>query len=167
MEATKKKLLEAGVKTCFATFVDIHGIPKAKATPFRRLRKCATVRNCIRWAPSRVLVWPVLMKSCNPYLCAVLHLAAGLEGIKNRADPSPLINIDVYQMNRRQLREAGISTLPPTLLHALEAFEADPFVGETFGAELKKYFLQQKMEEWNRSFFHVSTEQRDHMLTYI
>jgi hypothetical protein len=29
----KKKLLDAGVRSCFATFVDVHGIPKAKATP--------------------------------------------------------------------------------------------------------------------------------------
>ena len=29
----KKRLVDAGVGTCFAAFVDIHGIPKAKATP--------------------------------------------------------------------------------------------------------------------------------------
>jgi hypothetical protein len=29
----KARLLEAGVKTCFATFVDVYGVPKAKATP--------------------------------------------------------------------------------------------------------------------------------------
>jgi glutamine synthetase len=31
--ATKAKLVEAGVKSCFATFVDVHGIPKSKLTP--------------------------------------------------------------------------------------------------------------------------------------
>ena len=31
--AAKKRLVEAGVRTCFASFVDIHGVPKAKATP--------------------------------------------------------------------------------------------------------------------------------------
>ena len=29
----KKRLVEAGVKSCFATFVDVHGIPKTKQTP--------------------------------------------------------------------------------------------------------------------------------------
>src|SRR5262249_5638441 len=29
----KRRLVEAGVRTCFATFVDVYGIPKAKATP--------------------------------------------------------------------------------------------------------------------------------------
>ena len=33
VRAVKKRLLEAGVRSCFATFVDVHGIPKAKATP--------------------------------------------------------------------------------------------------------------------------------------
>ena len=105
--------------------------------------------------------------SCNPYLCAALHLAAGLEGIESRADPGEPINMDVYQMSRRQLHEAGITTLPPTLLHALEAFEADPLVEATFGSEFRDIFLRQKMGEWDRSFFHVSAEQREHMLTYI
>ena len=105
--------------------------------------------------------------SCNPYLCAAFHLAAGLEGIENRADPGEPINLDVYQMSRRELHQAGIATLPPTLLHALEAFEADPLVEQTFGDEFKSIFLRQKMGEWDRSFFHVSNEQREHMLTYI
>ncbi len=39
VEAVKKKLIEAGVRTCFATFVDIHGVPKAKATPLRVFEK--------------------------------------------------------------------------------------------------------------------------------
>ncbi|HEX4445455.1 MAG TPA: hypothetical protein VH044_01910, partial [Polyangiaceae bacterium] len=33
VKAIKARLVEAGVRTCFATFVDVHGIPKAKATP--------------------------------------------------------------------------------------------------------------------------------------
>ncbi len=31
--AMKKRLVDAGVRTCFATFVDVYGIPKSKATP--------------------------------------------------------------------------------------------------------------------------------------
>jgi len=105
--------------------------------------------------------------SCNPYLCAALHLAAGLEGIEQKADPGDPINLDVYQMSRRDLHKAGIATLPPTLLHALEAFEEDPLVEEALGTEFKEIFLKQKMGEWNRDFFHVSDEQREQMLTHI
>ena len=105
--------------------------------------------------------------SCNPYLCAAMHLAAGLEGIEQKADPGEPINLDVYKMSRRDLHSAGISTLPPTLLHALEAFDADPLVEEALGSEFKEIFLAQKMSEWNRDFFHVSDEQRNQMLTHI
>jgi hypothetical protein len=31
--ALKARLVEAGVKSCLATFVDVHGVPKAKLTP--------------------------------------------------------------------------------------------------------------------------------------
>ena len=31
--AVKTRLTEAGVQTCLATFVDVYGVPKAKATP--------------------------------------------------------------------------------------------------------------------------------------
>jgi glutamine synthetase len=34
VEAVKKRLQEAGVRSCFATFVDVYGIPKGKVTPF-------------------------------------------------------------------------------------------------------------------------------------
>ena len=37
--AVKKQLLDAGVTTCFATFVDVHGVPKAKATPIESFEK--------------------------------------------------------------------------------------------------------------------------------
>jgi glutamine synthetase len=105
--------------------------------------------------------------SCNPYLCAAFHLAAGLDGIEQKADPGTPINRDVYRMRRRDLKEAGIETLPPTLLHALEAFEIDPLVDEVFGSEFKEIYITQKLREWDRSFFHVSDEQRELMLTYL
>jgi glutamine synthetase len=105
--------------------------------------------------------------SCNSYLAAALHLAAGLEGIAEQADPGKPIDADVYRMSRRELKAAGIATLPPTLLHALEAFEADPLVEAAFGAEFKEIFLDHKRAEWDKAFFQVSAEQRAAMLTYI
>jgi glutamine synthetase len=37
--ATKQKLIEAGVEYCFATYVDVHGIPKAKSVPISCFEK--------------------------------------------------------------------------------------------------------------------------------
>ncbi len=105
--------------------------------------------------------------SCNPYLGAALTLAAGLEGIRERMDPGEPINTDVYLMGRTALKQAGIGTLPPTLLHALEAFEQDPLVDSALGTEFKNIFLAQKRKEWERAFLYVSAEQREAMLTFI
>lgn len=38
---TKKKLIDAGVKYCFAAYVDIHGVPKSKTVPIEKFEKMA------------------------------------------------------------------------------------------------------------------------------
>ena len=105
--------------------------------------------------------------SCNPYLTAALSLAAGLEGIQQKTEPGDPVNQDIYQIPRREYKNRGIRTLPPTLLHALEAFEADPLVEQTFGAEFREIYLNYKMRVWERDFFPVANEHRERMLTSI
>jgi glutamine synthetase len=103
----------------------------------------------------------------NPYLAAAIQLAAGLDGINNKIDPGNPFNNDLYQLNRTELKDAGINVLPPTLLHALEAFETDLISEAAFGSFYKEVFLQHKRKEWDRCFYSVSSEQRDTWLTYI
>lgn len=65
--------------------------------------------------------------STNPYLAAAICLAAGIDrGIEHELAPGAPLNDDLYQRTRKELARAGIQLLPRTLLHALEAFEADP-----------------------------------------
>lgn len=104
--------------------------------------------------------------SCNPYLVAALTLAAGLEGIERKLEPGDPINQDIYQISRRDYRARGIRTLPATLLHALEAFDTDPLVADTFGSFRDIYF-EHKMRVWERDFYEVSQEHRERMLTVI
>lgn len=108
----------------------------------------------------------VVDMSCNPYLVAALTLAAGLEGIREKAEPGDPINQDIYGIPRREYRARGIRTLPPTLLHALEAFDADPLVEQTFGG-FRDIYYHHKMRVWERDFFEVSNEHRERMLTAI
>lgn len=103
----------------------------------------------------------------NPYLAAAIQLAAGLEGIEQKIDPGLPFNTDLYQLDRKALRDKGIEILPPTLLHALESFEIDPIGEAAFGAFYSELYLRHKTEEWNRSFYSVSSEQRELWLTYI
>lgn len=103
--------------------------------------------------------------SCNPYLAAAFHIAAGLEGMGEQLDPGAPLNTNAYELGGT-LREKREQLLPRTLLHALEAFDDDPLVAETFG-EFKAIFLQQKLKEWESTFYTIHAEQLDDKLTFI
>lgn len=103
--------------------------------------------------------------SCNPYLAAAFHIAAGLEGIEHDLDPGEPLNRSAYELEG-SLRERREQLLPRTLLHALEAFDDDPLVETVFG-EFKDVFLKQKMKEWEHTFYRITDEQLDDQLTFI
>jgi len=104
--------------------------------------------------------------STNPYLAAAISLAAGLDGIEQKLDPGAPLNDDLYQRSKQQLASAGIHLLPRTLLHALEAFEADPLSEQAFGP-YRDIYLAHKQREWDRSFYQVSDEQRRTWISFI
>ena len=105
--------------------------------------------------------------SNNPYLSAAISLAAGLDGIERQLDPGEPLNDDLYRRGRKELKEAGIELLPRTLLHALEAFEADELATSAFGGFYRDIFLNHKLREWERGFYPVHEEQRRAQLTFI
>ena len=86
--------------------------------------------------------------SCNPYLAAAMFLGAGLEGIERRLDPGDPIPLNMYEQNDEQLRELNVSTLPRTLLEAVEALDADALAADVLGPELKASFVELKTREW-------------------
>jgi glutamine synthetase len=105
--------------------------------------------------------------STNPYLAAAISLAAGLDGIEEKLDPGEPLNDDLYKHGNKDLASKGIRLLPRTLLHALEAFDADPISAKAFGDYYKGVYLAHKTKEWDQSFYRVSEEQRREFLTFI
>jgi glutamine synthetase len=105
--------------------------------------------------------------SNNPYLAAAISLAAGLDGIERELDPGEPLNDDLYRRGRHELKAAGIQLLPRTLLHALEAFEADSLASDAFGAFYRDIYLAHKLREWDQCFYPVSEEQRTKYLDFI
>lgn len=103
--------------------------------------------------------------SCNPYLAAAFHIAAGLEGMEQKLDPGAPQNRNAYELGN-SLREQRKQLLPRTLLHALEAFDEDPLVDEVFG-DFKEIFLKQKMREWESTFYRITDQQLEERLTFI
>ena len=85
----------------------------------------------------------------NPYLAATLALAAGLEGIREGLDPGSPQEDNLYELSEEERDARGIQFLPKNLLEAVDAFEADPFVIEALGQDLRDEFIKYKREEWN------------------
>ncbi|MFU8814006.1 MAG: type III glutamate--ammonia ligase [Pseudomonadales bacterium] len=84
----------------------------------------------------------------NPYLAIALALAAGLEGIRERLDPGNPQEDNLYELTPEQWRDRGITMLPQTLMEAVAAFAADPFIEATLGKELADEFVRYKSREW-------------------
>ena len=75
--------------------------------------------------------------SANPYLAIAASLAAGLDGVDRELDPDG--------------SGAPRPALPPTLLHAVDAFTADPVVAgalDAAGPGVSEYFAALKREEF-------------------
>lgn len=76
--------------------------------------------------------------SANPYLAIAASLGAGIDGIKRSLDPGAV-------------GAQGPSTLPPTLLHAIDELEADPVITgvlDAAGEGVATYFAGVKRDEF-------------------
>ena len=99
--------------------------------------------------------------SCSPYLAFSVMLAAALDGIdKKLKPPKPLNNVNVYELNNEERSEMGISSLPGSLLEALEELEMDVIIKEAIGDETYNAFRRAKLAEWNDFRIHVTDWER-------
>jgi glutamine synthetase len=94
--------------------------------------------------------------SANPYLAIAAALGAGIDGIKRSADPG-----DVGAGTARR-------PLPPTLLHAVEEFEADAVITgvlDAAGEGVASYFARVKRDEFFSYHSAVAPWEIDNYLT--
>lgn len=87
--------------------------------------------------------------AANPYLAIALMLASGLDGIKRNLAPPPPVNRNIYEMSSAEMNELGISSLPGSLMEALELFKADPLVKQTLGEHIFNKYCEFKTREWD------------------
>ncbi|GGE05542.1 type III glutamate--ammonia ligase [Aureimonas endophytica] len=82
----------------------------------------------------------------NPYLLQAIVIAAGLDGIRRRADPGPHRDIDMY---REGHTITDAPRLPLNLLDALREYEKDEDLRAAMGSDFSSAFLTLKKREWD------------------
>jgi len=88
--------------------------------------------------------------ACNPYLCFSVMLAAGLEGIEQGYEVPEPIEENVYEMTVEERERRGISTLPASLLEAIQLAEKSELVRKALGEHVFTAFIQNKKIEWDQ-----------------
>jgi glutamine synthetase len=97
----------------------------------------------------------------NPYLLQAVIIAAGLSGIRSKADPGKRHDIDMYAEGH-SITDAP--KLPLNMLDALRAYEEDEELVETMGSEFSGAYLKLKNQEWNSFVSHFSRWEKEHTL---
>jgi glutamine synthetase len=80
--------------------------------------------------------------AANPYLYMASNIAAGLDGIRQGAEPPPPVSSDPYV--------AEAPPLPGSLAEAVDALDADAFYRKMFGDTLIAYLVMMKRFEIGR-----------------
>jgi glutamine synthetase len=95
--------------------------------------------------------------AANPYLLQAAILAAGLDGITNKRDPGPRLDINMYT-DGQTVKDA--KQLPLNLLDALRAFENSSTLKAALGESLISAYAKLKHAEWNDYASHLTQWER-------
>jgi glutamine synthetase len=98
--------------------------------------------------------------AANPYLMPAAVLAAGLDGMANRRDPGPRLDINMYTQGHTL---SGVKTLPLNLIDALRALDGSTVMKEALGGLVPAY-LKLKQQEWDEYARHLTQWERDSTL---
>jgi glutamine synthetase len=99
--------------------------------------------------------------AANPYLLQAVIIAAGLSGIRNKADPGPRYDIDMYAEGHTV---TDAPKLPLNMLDGLREYDKDAELKEMMGQEFSSAFLKMKHQEWNSFVSHFSNWEKQNTL---
>ena len=99
--------------------------------------------------------------AANPYLLQAVIIAAGLDGIRSKADPGKRYDIDMYSQGHTV---KGAPKLPLNLLDALREYDKDKSLKAAMGEEFSAAYLKLKHMEWNSYASHFTQWEREHTL---
>jgi glutamine synthetase type III len=91
--------------------------------------------------------------AANPYLMQAVILAAGLDGVRTKADPGRRYDIDMYTQGHTV---KGAPKLPLNMLDALREYDKDRTLKAMMGEAFSSAYLKLKHQEWNSFVSHFS-----------
>jgi glutamine synthetase len=94
----------------------------------------------------------------NPYLLQAGLLAAGLEGITERRDPGPRLDINMYTHGHTV---PDARRLPLNLLDALRAFAGSTVLRDALGAPFTEAYVKLRQQDWDSYARHLTQWERD------
>jgi len=97
----------------------------------------------------------------NPYLLQAVIIAAGLSGVRCKADPGRRYDIDMYAEGH-QVTDAP--KLPLNLLDAIRNFDKDDELKAMLGTGFSASYIKLKRKEWNSFVSHFTRWERDNTL---
>ena len=86
----------------------------------------------------------------NVYLALGMTLAAVMKGIRDKIEPGPPTDRDLYAMTDEEFKELGIRRLPRNLMMATEALRNDDLALQVMGPVMRNSYLAYKADEWER-----------------
>ncbi|WP_238368770.1 type III glutamate--ammonia ligase [Mesobacterium pallidum] len=99
--------------------------------------------------------------AANPYLLQAVIIAAGLSGIRSKADPGKRWDIDMYAEGHKV---RGAPKLPLNMLDAIREYDKDKALKAAMGEEFSASYIKMKMQEWNSFVTHFTQWERDNTL---
>ncbi|WP_370206684.1 type III glutamate--ammonia ligase [Pararhodobacter marinus] len=97
----------------------------------------------------------------NPYLLQAVIIAAGLSGIRSKADPGRRYDIDMYAEGK-SITDAP--KLPLNMLDAIRNLDADTELKAMLGDKFSASYIKMKHQEWNAFVNHFSRWEKDNTL---
>jgi glutamine synthetase len=104
--------------------------------------------------------------SANPYLALAVQLAAGLDGVKRKAEPPDPIDKNIWTLSVRERRKYKIQELPRDLGEAITLLKRSPFVRDSLGEHVFQYFIAAKEAEWQDYIAQVHDWEIERYLNY-
>ncbi|MDF1670663.1 MAG: type III glutamate--ammonia ligase [Roseovarius sp.] len=97
----------------------------------------------------------------NPYLLQAVIIAAGLSGVRSKADPGKRYDIDMYAEGHKV---RGAPKLPLNMLDALRLYDKDKELKTMMGDEFSAAYLKMRHQEWTSFVTHFTQWEKDNTL---